>query len=239
MKKFLTIIIFLLLFLVISPINISTNTQTKSIQANELAENKINTENKNNDNNVAKKQNITNNNTDNEVKKENNITNNEIKKENSKVVQTTTTQKPVQNNNTTLKTDNTNYGTYGRLYVSNYSVALYDFNVYTQSSTSLQKIVDNKDSAAYYVNNGKLVIADHYYQGFSVLASLNEGTTSYIKFKNGTTIKYTLIKKAKGFNVGPDLIDTKGNSFFEMDGDILMYTCYENGIMATLWNLTQ
>ena len=31
--------------------------------------------------------------------------------------------------------------------------------------------------------------------------------------------------------------DSNGNSFFEMNSDIIMYTCYENGIMVTLWNL--
>ena len=47
-----------------------------------------------------------------------------------------------------------------------------------------------------------------------------------------------MIKKATGVNNGPDLIDNEGNSFFAMDFDIIMYTCYDGGIMATLWVLS-
>lgn len=134
------------------------------------------------------------------------------------------------NNHKTIK-----YGTFGRLYISNYSAALYDYNVYTKSDTALQTIVDNKDSAAYYKNHGKLVIADHYNQGFKVLINLSEGNTLQIKFEDGNTIRYKLIKKSEGTNAGPDLVDNEGNSFFEMKSDLILYTCYNDGIMATLW----
>lgn len=134
------------------------------------------------------------------------------------------------NNHKTIK-----YGTFGRLYISNYSAALYDYNVYTKSDTALQTIVDNKDSAAYYKNHGKLVIADHYNQGFKVLINLSEGNTLQIKFEDGNTIRYKLIKKSEGTNAGPDLVDNEGNSFFEMESDLILYTCYNDGIMATLW----
>ncbi len=155
------------------------------------------------------------------------------KKAKSSVIVTSTKKEATQANSTF----SVKYGTYGRLYVSGFSVALYDYNVNTKSSDSLQTIVNNKDSAAYYRNHGRLVIADHHYQGFKVLANLNEGTTSYIKFENGTSIKYKLIKKSKGVNTAPDLVDTEGNSFFDMKSDLIMYTCYEDGIMATLWAL--
>lgn len=155
--------------------------------------------------------------------------NNETKKVSTKKTTTKTTTKKTTN---TVK-----YGTYGRLYVSSYNVALYDYNVNTNSKKSLQTIVNDKDSAAYYITKNKLVIADHNYQGFNILINLKVGTTSYIKFKNGKTIKYKMIKKSKGTNTGPDLIDTKGNSFFNMESDIIMYTCYNNGIMVTLWTL--
>lgn len=130
------------------------------------------------------------------------------------------------------------YGTFGRLYVSGYSVPLYDYNVNTTSSYSLQTIVNNPNSAAYYINHGKLIIADHYYQGFSVLSHLNEGTTSHISFEDGSIVRYRLIKKSRGYNAGPDLIDNNGNSFFNMKSDLIMYTCYEDGIMVTLWELS-
>ena len=154
-------------------------------------------------------------------------------KEKTATISTSTKKKSVQSNNST----NVKYGTFGRLYVSNFSVALYDFNVNTNSSTPLQTIVNNKDSAAYYRNHNRLVIADHHYQGFNILTGLNTGAISYIKFENGSTIKYKLIKKSKGVNTGPDLVDSDGNSFFDMKSDLIMYTCYEDGIMATLWAL--
>lgn len=161
-------------------------------------------------------------------------------KKTTKVV-TTSSNNSVNVNNkptSTPKNSSIKYGTFGRLYVSNYNVALYDYNVNTNSNSDLQTIVNNKDSAAYYMTNGKLVIADHSYQGFSILADLGIGTTSTIKFKDGSTIKYKLIKKSRGVNTGPDLIDTNGNSFFKMKSDIIMYTCYKDGIMATLWVLS-
>ncbi len=160
-----------------------------------------------------------------------------MKKEQSTVTKTTTVKKSVPKKNPTTRANSVKYGTFGRLYVPGYSVALYDYNVNVEPSSSLQTIVNNQDSAAYYITNDKLVIADHHYQGFNVLISLNEGATSYIKFKDGSIIRYRLIKKARGVNTGPDLIDNNGNSFFNMRSDIIMYTCYEDGIMVTLWSL--
>ena len=130
-----------------------------------------------------------------------------------------------------------NYGTYGRLYVSWFDVALYDYNVYTESSSSLQELVDNYDSAAFYTSRGRLVIADHDTQGFNVLTGLSEGNTASIRFADGNSITYRLIRKEKGYNTGPDLVDTANNSFFNMDSDLIMYTCYDGGIMVTLWVL--
>ena len=159
------------------------------------------------------------------------------RREKTTTVRTSIKGNSVSKNKPATKTNSVKYGTFGRLYVQGYSVALYDYNVNTRSSSSLQTIVNNQDSAAYYMNKGKLIIADHHYQGFSVLTTLREGNTSYIKFKDGSTIRYRLIKKSKGVNTGPDLVDTNGNSFFNMRSDIIMYTCYSDGIMATLWVL--
>lgn len=155
--------------------------------------------------------------------------------ENTTAIQTSTNNDYVQEENTVTESYSENFGTYGRLYVSWFDVALYDYNVNTSSSSSLQTLVDNYDSAAYYANKGRLVIADHNYQGLSVLSSLSEGNTAYIKFADGSSIQYTLVKKAKGYNTGPDLVDTEGNSFYDMDSTLIMYTCYEDGIIVTLW----
>ena len=150
----------------------------------------------------------------------------EAKKQSYNVVQTSSYYTPT-----------VTYGTYGRLFISGFNVALYDYNVNTNSNLSLQQIVDNSDSAAFYASRNRLVIADHDTQGFSVLTWISEGTTSYIQFEDGSTISYRLVRKAKGYNTGPDLVDTEGNSFFNMDSDIIMYTCYDGGIMVTLWSL--
>lgn len=152
-------------------------------------------------------------------------------------IEAPTTNEYVEETETYNETYSENYGTYGRLYVSWYDVALYDYNVYQISNSSLQELVDNYDSAAYYANRGRIVIADHDYQGFGVLTSLSEGSTAYIKFADGSTITYRLIKKEKGYNTGPDLVDTAGNSFYDMDSNLIMYTCYDGGIMVTLWVL--
>ena len=130
---------------------------------------------------------------------------------------------------------NNNESSFARLYINNYNVALYDYNVYTTSNLDLQTIVNNPDSAAYYNNYNKTVIADHNYQGFNILIYLEIGATSQIIQNNGLTTTYKMIYKSKGTNTGPDLIDTNNTSFFDMQSDLIMYTCYDNGIMVTLW----
>ena len=153
------------------------------------------------------------------------------------VVETNYQQPVVNDPITNIRNDYSNTGTYGRLYVSYYNVALYDYNVNTTSSQSLQTLVDNQDSAAYYYNVGRKVIADHNYQGFKVLITLNPGDKAYIKLSDGNILTYRLIYKSKGYNTGPDLIDINNNSFYNMSSDLIMYTCYEDGIMGTLWVL--
>ena len=223
MKKFLITFLYAVLFLSINFTDVKIDAYAKNIGSNEKAlveikdeaiaiENNLEEEEKK----ILEQQ---------EIKR---LQQEEAKKQRYSVIQTSTYS------NTT---PSITYGTYGRLYVSGFSVALYDYNVNTYSDLSLQQIVDNQDSAAYYASRNRLVIADHDTQGFSVLTWISEGTTSYIKFADGSSIGYRLVKKAKGYNTGPDLVDTEGNSFFNMDSDIIMYTCYDGGIMVTLWSL--
>ena len=181
----------------------------------------------NNDNNEIKNSNK--NNDEKKVEKAKKVSEKTNVKENSST-KPSSDDKTKNDNRKTIK-----YGTFGRVYISNYSAALYDYNVNTKSDTNLQTIVDNKDSAAYYKNHGKLVIADHYNQGFKVLINLSEGATLQIKFEDGTNIRYKLTKKSEGVNTGYDLVDNEDNSFFEMESDLIVYTCYNDGIMATLW----
>ena len=155
---------------------------------------------------------------------------------------TTNNKKVTKQNNTKkidiitkIKNDKGKIGTYGRLYVSTYSAALYDYNVNTKSKISLQTIVNNKDSAAYYINFNRYVIADHNYQGFKILTKIKKGSKAYIKLNDGKILTYKLISVSTGTNTGKDLIDSKGNSFYDMESGLIMYTCYKNGIVGTLW----
>lgn len=216
MKKYFTVLLctFVFLFNDIGFVNNNINAKTKRTDKTVLVKCKLNSE-----------------------KEQETIEKEPEETDDSSAIQTSTIDEYVQENNTITETYSENYGTYGRLHISWFDVALYDYNVNTNSSSSLQTLVDNYDSAAYYANKGRLVIADHDYQGFSILTSLTEGTTSYITFEDGSTIQYRLIKKAKGYNTGPDLIDTEGNSFYDMDSNLIMYTCYDGGIMVTLWVL--
>ena len=157
--------------------------------------------------------------------------------ENNTIVETNYQQPILNDPISNIRNDYSNTGTYGRLYVSYYNVALYDYNINTTSNQSLQTIVDNQDSAAYYYNGGRKVIADHNYQGFKVLITLNPGDKAYIKLSDGNILTYRLIYKSRGYNTGPDLIDINNSSFYDMSSDLIMYTCYEDGIMGTLWVL--
>ena len=222
MKKNFTKLLFVLIFLFFTIVNTDSYAITDNIKLKESVDSSILKIN-----NIAKE-------TEKEIME---AEQKEIDTGNSNYVQESSTDDYIQEENSTTETNYENYGTYGRLYISWFNVALYDFNVNTDSSISLQEIDDNYDSAAYYITKGRLVIADHNTQGFSVLYDLPEGTTSYIKFADGSIIQYRLIKKANGYNTGPDLVDTEGNSFFDMDSNIIMYTCSDGGIMVTLWNI--
>ena len=218
MKKYFTVLIctFVFLFNDISILNTNMFNKTKKKDERVLVKCELNTK----------------------VKEQESIEQESIEKEkveDSAVIETSTSDDYVQEDNTVTESYSENFGTYGRLYISWFSVALYDYNVNTYSSSSLQTLVDNYDSAAYYANRDRLVIADHNYQGLSVLSSLSEGNTAYIKFADGSSIQYTLVKKAKGYNTGADLVDSEGNSFYDIDSNLIMYTCYEDGIIVTLW----
>lgn len=229
MKRILTIFFCILLFTFFTIVK----TDSYTITDNSIIRKLVGSNTVKFDNNIAKELN--------EEEKEKEVLEDEQKEidaGSSNDVQTSTTDDYVQEDNSVTEYNYEKFGTYGRLYVYGFSAALYDYNVNTNSSSSLQTIVDDYDSAAYYRNRGKLVIADHDYQGFSVLTYLPEGTYAYIKFEDGSSIGYTLIRKSKGYNTGPDLVDTEGNSFFNMDSDLIMYTCYDGGIMVTLWSLS-
>ena len=224
MKKFTIALLYTLILVSANFTNVKTDAYTKNLNLNEKSLVEIESESNVIEEYVS------------DLEEEQNSLDNQVEEtqtESSNVIQTSVVEEYVEPSVQYTVT----YGTYGRLYVSWYDVALYDYNVYGGSSLSLQQIVDNYDSAALYASHDRLVIADHDTQGFSVLTGLSEGSTAYIQFEDGSTIWYRLMQKSKGYNTGPDLIDTAGNSFFDMNSDLIMYTCYDGGIMVTLWSL--
>lgn len=123
--------------------------------------------------------------------------------------------------------DNKKIGTHGRIYFSSlYSIALYQ----PTTSEEAQKMVDNKDSGAYYRYGNIMIVADHAYQGFSIIKSQKVGNYVYIKKKDqdGKIIleKYIIKEKTTGINTGPNLItDDKRDIGKDVNYDLALYTC--------------
>lgn len=155
---------------------------------------------------------------------------NEVSEEKSNIVES---QKEIIRR----KTDS--LGTAGRLYIPNINinVGLYNANINSDSNYNAQDIVNNDDSAAYSYFSTKLIIADHDYQGFERLTNLTWQDNAYIKKSNNQVEEYQMINKFVGYNTGSDLIDLNKNSVKNMDGTLIIYTCYgNNNVMITLWN---
>jgi len=130
-------------------------------------------------------------------------------------------------------------GTFGRIYLPsiNLNVAVYYANLEIGAGYNAQTIVDKEDSAAYFNLGEKSIIADHNYQGFNKLFSLNINDVAYIKNVDGTIATYKLTSKFIGKNIVDDLIDLDGNSVKDKEGNLIMYTCYQSDydVMITLW----
>ena len=127
-------------------------------------------------------------------------------------------------------------GSIGRLIIPDgeINVALFK-NAYGDGS--VQKIVDNEDSAAYITWYTKTIIADHVHQGFSGIKRAVPGITkAYIDC--GTYTK-TLIcyNQFVGYNKGSYLSDINGNVSVDFnEPGFCMYTCNRDGtITITLW----
>ena len=92
-----------------------------------------------------------------------------------------------------------------------------------------QWIVDMPGTAAVFDMNGKMVIADHAYQGFSAIR--NAKTADY----GGQ--KLTLASKYYGNWWDGTIVLTDGREFTEpADGWLIMYTCTGPGVTVTFWN---
>lgn len=135
-----------------------------------------------------------------------------------------TTQKEIENK---ILTNNKKLGDSGRLYFSSlYSIALY--SPYTTEEA--QEFVDNQDSGAYYPHGNIMIIADHAYQGFSIIKSQTIGSYVYIKKvdENNQKVleKYIIREKTNGNNTGAYLITDDGRKLAtDINYDLALYTC--------------
>ncbi len=132
-------------------------------------------------------------------------------------------------------------GTAGRLYFSNfYSVALYEADFYVDD---LQKIVDEKDSAAYFLYYDYIpMIADHSIQGFDIIKKQKVGSIAYRKVKNEKgkyfLEKYQVMEKVEGTNTGTRLITKDGRDVEKTGASLVMYTCNSSNpkkVTIVLW----
>ncbi len=139
-----------------------------------------------------------------------------------------------------IRRSNDSLGTAGRIYLPtiNLNVGINYANFYDDENYNAQEIVDREDSAAYFQFGSKTTIADHNYQGFNKIINLSIGAKAYIKKSNGAIEVYQLNNKFAGKNISADLTDSNGNSVQNMNGNLIIYTCYGvgNGIMVTLWD---
>lgn len=151
-------------------------------------------------------------------------------------------QTPVVDILETIKQSKDILGTAGRLYIPsvNVSVGLYHADITTGGNA--QKIVDDKDSAAYFQITNQNVIADHNHQGFHKIINTSIGDKAYIKKANGEVAVYKMVNKLEGQNHGFDLTDLNGNSVLNGSGYLITYTCYKTNVyvdhvMIVMWEL--
>ena len=133
-------------------------------------------------------------------------------------------------------------GTLGRLFLPSvdFSVAVYSTSL--SDGDHAQKIVDDRDSAAYFQIHNQSVIADHNHQGFHRIIDIQVGEKAYIKNSNGQIQVYRMTKKFEGMNLGYDLTDLNEKSVLDGESDLILYTCYkiseyDNHVMITFWEL--
>ena len=137
----------------------------------------------------------------------------------TKSTSTTSTEKQIIDDAKTL-------GTQGRLYIASSSVALYS----PTTSEEAQEMVDQQDSGAFYRYGNTMIIADHDYQGFSIIKSLKTGNFVYIKKRlaNGNILleKYIVDEKTTGFNTKTNLVTEDGRDIgTDIAADLSLYTC--------------
>ena len=109
------------------------------------------------------------------------------------------------------------YGDAGRLYVKDFSVALY--------WGCEQWIVDAEDSAAYWEDSGTL-IADHHNQGFDVIKTVALGDVCEVRHSDGSCERYVCTEiDPDCHNITEDLVRSDWATTCYGVADLLMYTC--------------
>ena len=126
----------------------------------------------------------------------------------------------------------TSDGSVGRLTIGGYTAELY--NSFSQS------VVDAADSAVYYDWGNNICIADHAYQGFSIIRSLGPGAQATIT--NGSQVTYlTMIASYQGTNTGHGVNLADGTYAETVPASYCMYTCNDEtgkSVTVTYWNVT-
>ena len=114
------------------------------------------------------------------------------------------------------------FGDRGRLYIGSHSVALYN--------SLSQAVVDNTDSAFYYVLYGTIIIGDHNNQGFDIIKQCNEGDRCYILHADGSREEFVYRRIDRNAqNITSDVIDSSGRSAFRAGFDMFTMTCNDSG----------
>lgn len=114
------------------------------------------------------------------------------------------------------------FGDKGRFYIGSHSVALYN--------SLSQLVVDNTDSAFYYVLYGTIIIGDHNNQGFDIIKQCNEGDRCYILHADGSREEFICRRIDRNAqNITSDVIDSSGQSAFRAGFDMFTMTCNDSG----------
>lgn len=114
------------------------------------------------------------------------------------------------------------FGDAGRLYIGSHSVALYH--------TLSQAVVDQLDSAFYYVLHGTVIIGDHNNQGFDIIKQCREGDRCLILHSDGSREEFVcrgIDRNAQ--NITSDVINSSGQSAFSAGFDMFTMTCNDSG----------
>lgn len=101
----------------------------------------------------------------------------------------------------------------------------------------VQSDCDNTGVGVFFLYGNKTVIADHNYQGFSLIENLAIGSTATVNL-NGSVSTVSLVSRYTGVNTGTDLLINGSDPAYNYnDGWLVMYTCTSgsDSITITFW----